>query len=1533
MKAVTLKLPDINFRNIRKHRSSQNDGFEELTRQIVLAEPPAGFSSIENRGPGADGGVEIAVKFPDGRVWGWQSKYFPDTFAASEVSQLKKSFKSALDNFPLLERYHVAIPRNLSGSAEGKNETQTKQWDTFKTWCGTEAKKKGRTVAIELWDESYFVSKLQRNEARYSGMRVYWFDENSFDTQWFENQLRKSRDYIGKRYRPDDHVDVGINEKLRLLRRHNSLKERLALLTTHLNHADTALRDIMASGTEVDLVRGHCEQVQAEIKRINEILGAIDFDDLYAADLAKCLDEVALIEGGLTAYKSLRIAQFEKEEGVDPKTGEKSFENIYSYAVRRSINTVTENVTIAGGIFSPTDRKILREPALLVEGEAGAGKSHLLAKEVESHVKNGHPAVFIPARTLDHGDKPEQEILKYLDIADIRFDTFLAALHSAALASGRPALIVVDGLNESWSAAGWQSGLPVLWGQVSNFNRLALCVSVRSSYRDLCVRSDLTIPRIAHYGFNGHVGEAAKEYLDRHGIERFSAPVLGLNDLLYNPLFLSTTVDFLVASKQTSFPRGMDSIADIIGFWLQAVERNLIDKRFERIALNDNKIASALRKIAAAMATSGNEYLPYEDAYKLCEEAINLAPPAKDSERFLSRLIDEGVLIDTPSRDKNSGKRVSFGFQKFSDYFLAEAILRDCETPENLAEALRIGGKYEYVFRDGRNYEFAGLRVALLALTTIRWKIELIDLDESFTDDVNISVEDFVDSLFWRRGEDITERTVELLQLQRKPNQDGERGIDDALWFNTLLSLATESESPINALFLKQDLASCPLGERDASWSVYLVGKSQAYDDDWSVVQQLIDWAWVAPTMAIEQKKVHLVATALALMTSTTDRQLRDCATKALASLLTKYPEEIADVIREFKDWDDSYVRERVLAAAAGAILYCDDPLHIKNAALAADEMVFKKVPVERHAWTRRYAQIIVDHAVFNKAGIDDVVVTRSTPPYASDPIAYWPTLEDVAGERESARSIFSSVIGFVPQNFDGKPPSMPGDFGNYTMGGISTSFSKEMRGDALPLTREQEIANVWDKVDALGATTTLLHNELLDVSRRIDEARYSGLLKSVKADHESEDDDTTSEKLEVRRTQLIEELVALLPEDLTSEFTRVDPLSRNHGYGIPSFSILQSRYWVFRRALELGWKSALHERVENDVFRYSSGRRDHSVERIGKKYQHIAYGELVGYLADHHWYLDFQRDPEILRQLEFYERADIDPSYFSGVYSKPIEVLTLDRFLVPAMEFAVDTPSRNMKWTETLADIPDFSKYLVQPDDNGTLWAMQNCYRRSKNYMNGFESEAPFRSAQYGIELILVPRSDVEKLAKLTTEALKENNHDVFDHGSTDAFLWGQLSYRHLATSLAMPVDREVASFKFGRPKQSYSPKYTEFDHSGVRDESDLIAPHAAILAHLKLKPKDGWSSVFVSQDGRPAFVDNPNREEGVAWYRLDVIEQFAHDHDLKVVWRVWVEKDGGLGTHRNGPHHKQFARNDYIGYFYREDDTWRGKLIKFRD
>jgi hypothetical protein len=200
---------------------------------------------------------------------------------------------------------------------------------------------------------------------------------------------------------------------------------------------------------------------------------------------------------------------------------------VYSDRVRSKIADLIKAIGDAASEFSATEIKLLQQPILLVDGEAGIGKSHLLANEVEAHLKNGNPALFVPARVLDRGDRPEQDLLRYLDIDDLRFETFLAALHSAALANGSPVLFVIDGINESLFARGWEAGLPSLISQIKKFNRIALCASIRSSYRELCIRDGLDISQISHHGFRGHLGEAAKEYLDRNGIERPSAPIFG----------------------------------------------------------------------------------------------------------------------------------------------------------------------------------------------------------------------------------------------------------------------------------------------------------------------------------------------------------------------------------------------------------------------------------------------------------------------------------------------------------------------------------------------------------------------------------------------------------------------------------------------------------------------------------------------------------------------------------------------------------------------------------------------------------------------------------------------------------------------------------------------------------------------------------------------------------------------------------------------------------------------------------------------
>jgi len=226
----------------------------------------------------------------------------------------------------------------------------------------------------------------------------------------------------------------------------------------------------------------------------------------------------------------------------------------------------------------------------------------------------------------------------------------------------------------------------------------------------------------------------------------------------------------------------------------------------------------------------------------------------------------------------------------------------------------------------------------------------------------------------------------------------------------------------------------------------------------------------------------------------------------------------------------------------------------------------------------------------------------------------------------------------------------------------------------------------------------------------------------------------------------------------------------------------------------------------------------------------------------------------------------------------------------------------------------------------------LQHSFCRSKDYMKGFESTDPFRSAQYGIELILVDQVELEKLQKLTTEKIDRDHHDVFENGWSSPSLLGQRSFRHSASLPAFSLPYQAADFKFARLTERFSPKYSEFDRSGVSDETEFSTPHPALLAELRLRPKDGWSTFFVTANGEPAFSDNPSFLAGVTVIRQDLIDQFAKNHNLKVVWRVWVEKDGGLGTNHGIGRHQEFARNDFIGFFFEDGGNWQGKLIPFR-
>src|SRR5262245_59863974 len=96
-------------------------------------------------------------------------------------------------------------------------------------------------------------------------------------------------------------------------------------------------------------------------------------------------------------------------------------------------------------------------------------------------------------------------------------------------------------------------------------------------------------------------------------------------------------------------------------------------------------------------------------------------------------------------------------------------------------------------------------------------------------------------------------------------------------------TVAMLPEHPFNANILDQWLLKHPMPERDAWWSKYL---HHAWGSH-GAVDRLVDWASsVTSGAALDYETVDLCTTALAWMLTTSNRFLRDRATKALVSLL-----------------------------------------------------------------------------------------------------------------------------------------------------------------------------------------------------------------------------------------------------------------------------------------------------------------------------------------------------------------------------------------------------------------------------------------------------------------------------------------------------------------------------------------------------------------------------------------------------------------------------------------------------------------------
>jgi len=1189
---------NLDFKRIREHRGTKNGGFEELCCQLAALEDPKAGARFIRKGPGADQGLECYRAYADGHEVGWQAKYFIDGFEDGQVGDLTDSLKRALSAHPRLATFVVCLPIDLRDNRSGKKASEVQRYERWRKKSVDDAAASGRPLEIELWSASIIGEHLGRDDPMYSGRARYWFDAVTFSSSWFRDKLDVQRHNLGERYSPESHVELPVQQALQAVARDPAL---LAVPFTWaaeiVYKMDGAVRSLSH-----ERLSSAAEQVRKACEPLLQSLGR------PPAGLEASVPTADWVSLATTAIDSISTALSNVEDKV-------SEEN--RYLPRRDLFDLYSAVQRVRDEIASERWQLINKRELVISGPGGIGKSHLVADFGHKQLEAGRPFILVLSGNLTDGN-PWEQIRGQLDLTQVTDADFLGALDAAAEASECRAVLAVDALNERHGIALWETRLPGFILLVQSFPRLALVLTIRSTYFRFLPLNNLA--RVVHPGFAGHAGAAAKAYLDRRGITRPSSPNLARE--FENPLFLRTCCEYLDAESLKQLPKGMDGVTSIFDFYLTAVA-NKVQRELKLVP--ELKIPrKALEQFLEACAAHGDGgSLSVPDTITLMEGIHNSGGYTDHS--LFTAFMSEGVLTQDVEWQRGGAHKeiIRFTFERLSDHLRAKRLISQIDRSDikGSFQNAPLAAYFEASWR------FAGVVEALAVQLPEEFNCELLDvLPEEAIDDHSLR-DAFENSLAWRSPSAFTSQTTAWVgKLCEVTGRSA---------YGSMLLVSTEPDNQFNANWLHKDLFPRPMPQRDAVWSVFL-----AVDDleEGGTVVSLIDWAYEADAHEVDEQRLWLAAVTLTWFLSTSNRAVRDRATKALVNLLSCKLGQAAALVEQFADVDDMYITERLLAACYGAAMQGLDRASCRVLATSVWKNYFaegKQPPL--NVLARDYAFGVLLYAQAAKQLPAEVDLDKCRAKFMSA----WPlevvTVDDL--QKYRSRGYGDAICSSTDDH---------GDFGHYTVSHWLhdiVDVPREFAGCTTKELFDRWEAKLIDNGTARQQKAYIALREL-SVEYRLRPGRYS-----FTKDSRDESDRLLAEvgqankafKKTLGKKKCTE--YAEFAERHLLESTRMGDDNRRP----PELDHGPVRRWICERAHQLGWTEELFEGFERGGNISHDRMGTHRVERVGKKYQYIALAEAVASITDNLTMCSWE-DEGALRAFEPGPRGrdmkrDLDPS------------------------------------------------------------------------------------------------------------------------------------------------------------------------------------------------------------------------------------------------------------------------------------------------
>ena len=1525
-------MASINWNDIRALNGSQNAGFEELCTQLARLEAPSDARFTRTGNP--DAGVEGYCVFPNGDEWGWQAKYF-FSLGPSQWAQIDDSVETALDKHPNIKRYYVCVPIDRADARVRGRTSAMDRWNQrVQKWVGW-AQQRNMQVEFVWWGSSELVERL--SQPQQVGRLFYWFGNHGFDYDWFSGRLAEAIEAAGPRYNPQHHVELDIAESL----------EDFARTADSFNRLKSLAIDVRQRALYLRHPRSNDHQ-RLDIPALRPLLGAVDavLDEFRALEFnptgeleVQPIQQALSVATGIADEARAAIAELQREDETQRDDGEerpRHQRNPYSRVdqdiggLEREFDSVEYQLSQISGVSN--------KRLMILKGSAGTGKTHLMCDFARRRIDTCAPVVLLMGqRFTDTGD-PWRQLLEQVGMHGETPDTFVEALEAAAQSANSCALLMIDAVNEGRGRDIWPSHLAAFLSRIERSQWIATILSVRTTYERSIIPEHIGehAASITHFGFRGHEYEATRIFFEHHGIEFHSTPILYPE--FANPLYLKTICRVLQSTGQTRLPRGRQGITTVLDSFINVANGQLADQL--DYDPRENLVGLALRRLAERFLETGDHWLIREDAARVVNGVL---PDRNFSSSLYRGMVDEGILLEDirESRDRDSREIVSIAFERFADHVVAEAIMQqhlDRNRMSRIFERLpgwwrdrargllhlfgnKVTGSIDRSnslvnIAERRRFVPQGVIEALCVQAPERMGRELVRINPQFLDRFGIG-EAFLESLVWRELAAFSEETRAVLNDMIANRRTYFEPTD------TLISVSAIPGHPFNAESLDRSLRRDNMPDRDAWWSTYL---HHTWDAE-GPVDRLVDWASnVSGDDTVDTEVVDLAATTLGWMLSTPNRFLRDRATKGLVALLTGRLESLDRLVNRFADVDDPYVVERIYGVAYGVAMRSNDATGIDRLARSVYRQVFAGGPPRAHLLLRDYARGVVERAVYLGA-VMDLDLDQVRPPYQSTfpEIPDDQSTQDLIDKMEQSagsdadRSAWN-VIPFSVQQWD---------FARYILGTNSTDTSRHW----LSIGFDQ---HKWQSDGERQENLILRFNgiersawaDYLEARRPVPPPKIDFL--SAEDDHEDpdrEDGDILdlglesyfrlSERLLIHQKDSSEiddvycRFVASLSDEHWNEWA---PRHENR----PGFDLQVLQRYILQRVVSLGWTAGRFGIFDSSLrFPGIDPRGTRKSERMGKKYQWIAYHEILAFMADNYQYHEQWRTVHDYQGPWQIGRRDIDPSTI--VNSRRIDHESSETrrptWWAPLEydNWQIELPITS--WTANASDVPALDRELLvtDPSNPDIRWVNAYCFqvRSEPTLPDVREYDVERREIWTRSMAFLVPQGKADDFVEWVLSGEYANQHwpgSIPDLGGSDSpflgeYAWGP-AFDQLVNSAAInehewryPEDSEpVAAFGLAVHCSTTGGEYDCSSDEGAA--STLYLPSHLVVRSCRLT-WTGTGADYVDDNSTKAAFDPSAYEPGpnALLLRFDLLNDFLKENQLELSWAVTGEKQS-MGT-----------------------------------